>query len=209
MYRVSYNRFMQLLEKSGCSCAIAEIKERDLRIILTAIEVDFTIDDEGTEHEILTVTEFYLYTEKTVLFGMQLKHENDFTIEWARRKPNPNSKRLEPEVIKLPEVDEKTKTNLEFLQTRALDACEYADTREEKVEQYAEVDDAYAIVTTFLKNTTSRLNQARGQLGDLSRVIEKTCGDIEEDDEISNRIDKIHAILVGNEESEETTDEME
>ena len=130
---------------------------------------------------------------------------NNFTIEWERTQPSPDSKKLKPEIIKLSHVDEETKTNLEFLQTRALDACEYADTREEKVEQYAEVDDAYAIVVAFLKNATNRLNYARGQLGDLSRIIEKTCGDVEEDDEINNRIDQIYAVLSGDEEPDMIT----
>ena len=203
MYRVSYNQFMQLLKKSGCGCAIAEIKASVEKGLISAIEVDFTIDDEGTPDEILTIDEFYIYTTtNTVLFGIPLKHENDFTIEFARTQPKQDSKRLEPEIVKLTHVDEETKTSLEFLQTRALDASEYADTREEKVQQYAEIDDAYAIVVEFIKDTTNRMNHARGRLGDLARMIEKTFGNDEDAEEITERIDEIYAILNDNKEKE-------
>ena len=199
MYRATYPTLLEVLKKGGCENALAELKDRDLPSeLITAVEVDFEIEDKGTEDEILTVTEFNIYLgDHTVIFGYQLKHEADFTITWARTKPSANRTILGQKLIELPDLPPKTKENLDFLLELALDACEYRETSEEKHSGYTECDEAYAVVAETFKDLSKRLNLARGKVGDLSRVVEKQCGDAEADDEINKRIDEIYTILKG------------
>ena len=199
MYRVSYNKLLQILERGECRAAITELQAKRAKGELDSInviEVNFTIDDKNTEHEILTVTEFNIYCANVVLFGVPLKHDSDFTIEWARTKPRESYVVMTGDVeVAMPNVDANTKEKLDFLAERALDACEYADTDEERKESYKECDEAKAVVAQTLRDITNRLKLARGKLGDLSRVIEKQCGNSDGEDEIDRRIDEIHEIL--------------
>lgn len=198
MYRVSYNKLLQILERGECRVAMTELES--LRIngkleTMGVIEVNYTIDDKGTEHEVLTVTEFNIYCENTVYFGTMFKHEADFTIDSARTKPYESYLVLTGDVeIAMPNVDKNTKEKLDFLAERALDACEYANTNEERDEGFKECDEAKAVVAETLRDTTNRLQFAKGRPGDLSRVIEK-MGDGEDLDIITKRIDEINEQL--------------
>ena len=198
MYRVNYDKFIEILERGGCQVSLAELERRDLEPSeIAAIEINFDIDDEGTDDEILTVSEFNIYlTNDVVLFGTMLKHEPDFTIEWARTKPLPDFTILGHEKVEMPHVDERVTKALDYLGEKALDACEFADTSEEKHEGYTKCDKAYARVAEFIKATTGRMSLIQGKVGDLSRVIEKQCGNADgEDDEINKRIDEIYNML--------------
>ena len=197
MYRVTYEQLLEILEKGDCPVALTELslKNIDPEKIKT-IEVDFTIEDKDTEHEMLTVNEFNIYTKfNTVLFGTQLKYDSDFIVECSRTKPSPIFTVLGQEQMDLPDVPPGTKENLEFLLERALDASEYADTSKEKHTGYAECDKAYADVANTLSKMSVKMNFAQGRVGDLSRVIEKQSGDPETDAEINKRLDEIYNIL--------------
>ena len=156
MFRVSHEKLIEILNTAECGVALECLEAYDLSPDqITAIEIDFTVDDEGTEDEITTVSEFNIYTRHNVVFfGAPLKHESDFTVQWARTCPHPDSTILR-------EIDDKAPE-------------------------------------TF-KSLTDRLELARGKVGDLSRVIEKQCGDSEADDEINERLDEIYTILKGSE----------
>ena len=197
MYRVSYNKLIEILGKGGCSNAIYELKERKKELTsIETIEVYFTIDDRGTENEVLTVTEFNIYCQNTVLFGVSLKHETDFTIQSARTTPYESFLVLTGDAeVPMPDVDKNTKDKINFLTERALDACEYADTEEERKEGYTECDEAKAIIAETLQDTASRLKRARNRTGDFARYLADNYGN--HDDELNGRIDEIYNILEG------------
>ena len=142
IYRVSYNKLLQILERGECNAAITELellRTNGKLDTVSAIEVSYTIDDKGTEHEILTVTEFNVYCENTVYFGVMFKHEADFTIDSARTVPHESYLVLTGDTeVPMPNVDANTKEKLDLLVERALDYCEYADTNEERNEKYYE-----------------------------------------------------------------------
>ena len=191
MYRVTYRQLMRILEKAGCQIAIKDIKQYDLVSVIDAIEIDVTVEDQGTEDESWSVSEFNIYTTNNkVFFGIMLKHDCDFNVSWAPTTPNPD---YTVAVGTLQGLDRKLRKNLEFLQTRALDACEYLDKQDEKSKGYKEVDEAYAIIVDVLKNQTDRLNKARGKVGDFARYLADNYGDY--DEEFKKRIDEIYEIL--------------
>ena len=200
MYRVTYDKFIELLERGGCDVALAGLEKQNLEPTdIETIEINFNIDDEDTDDEVLTITEFNIYlTSNVVLFGDQLKHDADFMIDWARTKPLEDFKRIGQPKVKMENVHKPVKQALNYLNERALDHCEYAETSEEKYAGYKECDKAFARVTDYLESTTDRMELVRGKLGDLSRVIEKQCGDAEADDEINKRIDEIYNLLITN-----------
>ena len=202
MFRVNYEKLIEILEKGGCEVSITELNRRNLEPSeIAAIEINFDIDDEGTDDEILTVSEFNIYlTNNIVLFGVMLKHEADFTIEWARTKPLPNFDLIGSKKPEMRYVDKRVTAALDYLSERALDACEYAETSEEKHAGYTKCDKAYTRIAKFIKATTDRMNLTRGKVGDLAGVIEKQCGNADSDNEINKRLDETYNMLktIGN-----------
>ena len=203
MYRVSYEKFNEILCKGGCHVALAGLNKHDIEPeSIRAIEIDFNVDDEGTDDEVLSVLEFYIYLKSNVvLFGEPLKHEQDFTIHWVRTKPSDNSVYLGPTRNDMQNVKPKVLSDLAFLHNMAVCACEFALTTQTKDVGPQECDKAYSRITDYLATMTNLMNHARGRLGDLSRVIEKQCGDAEADDEINKRIDEIYNLLTTKKES--------
>lgn len=197
MYRITYEQLLEILKKGDCPVALTEIRNSHLDPeSIKTIEIDFTIDDVDTQDEILTVNKFNIYTKNNeVVYGYPFEHDCDFTLRSSPTKPSSNFTVLGQERMRLPNVSPGVKENLEFLLERALDACEYADTSEEKNTGYAACDKAYANVANTLTKMNVRTNLARGRLGDLSRVIEKQSGHPEADAEINKRIDEIYDIL--------------
>ena len=200
MYRVSYEKLLEILNEAGCGAAIAGLEEKEITPdAIRFIEIDFTIEDEGTEDEITTVSEFNIYTENnTVLFGVQFKHENDFYIQWARTNPYPNYKTLEPLPEKKDqEFTDEAKKALDFLRGIEFDQ-EYNDPEDTK-EFWEYYDEAFrTMYGLFNRYTAARetIDRARTRLCDLSRVIEK-MGDGEDLDIITKRIDEIYTLLKG------------
>ena len=198
MYRVSYNKLLEILERG--ECRVASTKLESLRIngnleTMGVIEVNYTIDDKGTEHEVLTVTEFNIYCENIVYFGTMFKHEADFTIDSARTTPYESYLVLTGDVeVAMPNIDKNTKEKLNFLTERALDYYEHTDTNEEREQGYKECDEASAVIAETLRNTTNQLQMTKGKLRDLSRVIEK-MGEGEDLDIITKQIDEINEQL--------------
>jgi len=197
MYRVTFDKLLEILTRADYQYAVAQLRERELTPNkIKAVEVDFTIDEQGTKFEVWTVSEFNIYTtDDKVLFGKMTRHGDDFTIEWARTKPHETFFFLPDKDTPL--VDPKAKEALDFLHTRSLDACEYADTNDKTLAGYKEADQAYAIVVKYLKKITENMDKARIKTGDLSRVIEKMCGESDNNDEINRRIDEIYKLLKG------------
>ena len=194
MYRVTYSKLLEILEKGGYQYAIAELRERNItQKAVQTIEIDFTVENPNTPDQIIVVNEFNIFLENNiVLFGNLTKHGSDFTIQWASTKPKDSYKVLRD--FDTSHIDEKTRENLEFLQTRALDACEYTNTRKEQLQQYNEIDEAYTIILEYIKVKLETIATARNRLGDLSRIVEK-MGDGEDLEVITKRIDEIYDIL--------------
>ena len=163
MYRVTYEQLLEILEKCDCPSVLAEIKDSNLDPeSIKTIEIDFVIEDVGTEYEIQTVNEFSIYTKNNeVFYGYPLRHDCDFTLESRPTKPSPVFTVLGQERMDLPDAPPGAKENLEFLLERALDACEYADTSEEKHTGYAECDKAYADVANTLGKMSVKMNLAK------------------------------------------------
>ena len=201
MYRVSYEKLLELLTIADCEAAIGELERRELSPkIIRTVEVDYTIEDEGTEDEILVINEFNIYTtNNTIIFGIQLKHDHDFTTEWARTSPIAEYKVMEKK-IEMPYVDPIVKESLDYLMGLALDAyeskaLECAQFAEDREKGYKECDAAYAAIAGALHDTTSRMNEAHGRVGDLSRHIADQQIGIEEEKETNDRIDEIYKLL--------------
>ena len=196
MYRVTYPKLLEILEKGGCQCAITELQERNLKDCITTIEIDFAIDDEDTEDEILTVIEFNIYLNSNiVLFGASLKHESDFTIEWARTKPCANYKELEPTQEKKKTFTDKAQKALEFLSSIEFDQ-EYNDPNDTKKfwEYYNEAFNTICALLKKYESALENISNSSGKLGDLSRIIEK-MSDGEDLELITKHIDQIYNIL--------------
>ena len=88
MKQVNHSEFLAILEKGNFHNTLEELAYREINVEeMETIEIAMEIEDEGTEDECIYISEFNMYTKNTVIFGVMLKHENDFTIQWAPRNP--------------------------------------------------------------------------------------------------------------------------